>query len=229
MHRLFSICAAFVLVLLAGCRGAESEKPPIHVNPNMDFQERFDPQEANLFFADKRSMRPPVPGTIPRGFLRDDRAFYEGRDQSGALINEIPIPVTRAVLERGRERYDIYCTPCHGAAGDGQGIVTTGGYGYTPAPSYHTEFMRAQSDGHLYDVITNGIRTMPPYAAQVTVADRWAIVAYIRALQRSQYAPLEDVPASMRSSLAQATPVASADTAAAPSQDTTAADAGAQE
>lgn len=229
MHRFLSVSAVVVLVLLAGCRGAQHDQPPIHPNLNMDFQERFDPQEPNLFFADKRSMRPTVPGTIPRGFLREDRGFYEGRSGDGSLVSNNPIPVTRALLERGRERYNIYCTPCHGASGDGQGIVTTGGYGYTPAPTYHSEFMRAQPDGHFFDVITNGIRTMPPYASQVSVADRWAIVAYIRALQRSQSAPLDDVPASMRGTLQQTTAAAPADTAASSSQDTTAGDAGAQQ
>lgn len=180
----------------------------------MDFQERFDPQERNPFFADGRSMRPTVPGTIARGFLREDRAFYEGRGSDGALVNENPLPITPALLERGRERFEIYCSPCHGAAGDGRGIVAIGGYGLTPAPSYHTDYLRAMPDGHLFDVITRGIRTMPPYAVQVSVADRWAIVAYIRALQRSQGASFEDVPADMRASLQSA-----------PSnQDTTAAD-----
>src|SRR5690606_8015007 len=118
---------------------------------------------------------------------------------------------------------EIYCTPCHGGAGDGRGLVTTGGFGYTPAPTFHSAQMRAQPDGHFFDVITNGIRTMPPYRSQVAVADRWAIVAYIRALQRSQNASLSDVPQSRRGQLAQASAVAPVDTAATTPQDTSAA------
>lgn len=216
MHRLPLVGAIVAVVLLSGCRGTENDHPPIHLNLNMDFQERFDPQERNVFFEDGRAMRPTVPGTIPRGFLREDRAFYEGRTAGDAFVVENPLPMSEEVLARGQERYQIYCTPCHGAAGDGRGIVSTGGYGLTPAPSYHTDFMRALPDGHLYDVITNGIRTMPPYASQVSVADRWAIVAYVRALQRSQNASLEDVPASMRAQMQTAVSSTPQDTTAAP-------------
>lgn len=222
MQRVLPFGLIVFVVLVAGCRGTEHGQPPIHPNLNMDFQERFDPQEGNPFFADKRAMRPTVPGTIPRGFLREDRAFYEGRGPDGSPVARIPVPVTRDLLERGQERYDIYCAPCHGAAGDGQGIITTGGFGYTPAPSYHDDRLRAVTDGHMYDVIVYGIRTMPPYGSQVAVADRWAIVAYIRALQRSQHASLEDVPASVRQTLRPTT--GSPDSGAAPDGSDAAAD-----
>ncbi len=191
--------AALVLV---SCRGTKSGDPPIHLNLNMDYQERFDPQEANPFFADNRSMRPLVPGTVARGMLRDDVVFYEGRTRAGGFVDRMPVPTTRELLARGQERYNIYCTVCHGEVGDGEGIVTAGGYGYTPAPSYHTERLRGETDGYMYDVIANGVRTMPPYGHQVPPADRWAIVAYIRALQRSQYANPDDVPANLRADVA---------------------------
>lgn len=185
------------LLVLAGCRGMQSDNPPIHPNLNMDFQERFDPQEPNPFFEDNMAMRPPVPGTVARGLLREDTEFYLGRTESGEFIEEMPVPATRELLIRGRERYNIFCSVCHGKAGDGQGIITTGGYGYTPATSYHQERIREAAEGYLYDVITNGVRTMPSYAQQVPVADRWAIVAYIRALQRSQNATEGDIPPSV--------------------------------
>lgn len=188
---------ALAALLLASCRGATHEHAPIHPNLNMDYQERFDPQEANAFFADGRSMRPPVPGTVARGFLREDTRYHEGRNADGAYAEAMPVPLTLELLERGQARYDIFCTPCHGAAGDGEGIVTTGGFGYTPAPTYHSDRLREVTDGYMYDVIANGVRTMPGYAQQIPVADRWAIVAYLRALQRSQYAPGSDVPAAL--------------------------------
>lgn len=188
MTALRALTAVFVLGALAGCRGDASDAPPIHINPNMDWQERFDPQEANDFFADGRAMRPPVAGTVARGFLREDTAFHFGRDASGAYVASTPVEVTAELMERGRERYEIFCSVCHGSAGDGQGIIMTGNYGYVPAPTYHSEALRAAPDGYYYDVIANGIRSMPGYAQQIPVADRWAITAYIRALQRSQYA-----------------------------------------
>ena len=164
-------------------------------------------QEPNPFFEDGRAMRPPVPGTIARGFLREDTRFYEGRDASGAYVQAMPVAMTREVLERGRERYDIYCTVCHGMTGDGRGIIMVGnggtGYGYVPAPDYHVDRLRDIEDGYLYDVITNGIRNMPGYATQIPVADRWAIVAYIRALQRSQNADIADWPAAEQARIGQ--------------------------
>ncbi len=184
----------------------ESDKPPIHPNLNMDFQERFDPQEANPFFEDNRSMRMPVPGTIARGMLRDDVVFYEGRTQAGAFVDRLPLPTTRELLSRGQSRYDIFCAPCHGGVGDGEGLITTGGYGYTPAPTYHSDRLREVADGYLYDTIANGVRTMPSYRHQVSPADRWAIVAYVRALQRSQYASPEDVPPGIRADVRSTAP-----------------------
>jgi mono/diheme cytochrome c family protein len=191
------------VVVLTGCRGTTSEKPPIHIVPNMDYQLRFDPQSRNALFADGRSMRQPVPGTVARGFLRDDTRFYFGRTPDGEFVQDIPATVTREFLLRGRERYEIYCAPCHGRAGDGQGVIMTGQYGYVPAPSYHTDQLRAVPDGYLYDSLTNGVRSMPGYGHLVPVADRWAIVSYVRALQRSQNASASDVPGGVLSEMQQ--------------------------
>lgn len=186
-----------LLLTMSACRGTVSESPPMHPNPNMDFQERFDPQTANDFFADGRSMRTPVAGTVARGHLREDVRFYEGATEDGVPVRFAPIEITMDVMKRGQRQYNIYCAVCHGVAGDGLGPIMTGKFGYVPAPTYHSDALRAQPDGYLYGVIKNGIRTMPSYAQQVAVADRWAIVAYIRALQKSQSATEADIPASV--------------------------------
>ena len=193
-----------VLVLglaMAGCRGTESQAPPIHLNPNMDHQPRYGAQQANPLFEDGRAMRTPVVGTVARGLLFEDTEFYHGRTQAGEYVTSMPIDITEDVLRRGQERYNIYCSVCHSQSGDGLGIIITGQYGYTPAPSFHDERIIAESDGYLYDVIANGIRTMPSYGHQVAVADRWAIVSYVRALQRSQNASLDDIPTGERAGL----------------------------
>ena len=203
MRRLVTASVLATALLLGGCRGMESDRPPIHPNLNMDMQNRFDAQEANPLFADNAAMRQPPTGTVARGLLRDDARYFAGRTEGGEYVEQMPVPVNRTLLERGQERYNIYCSVCHGKAGDGQGIIMTGtsnatgqGYGYTPAPSFHDEAVRERmaADGYVYDVIANGIRNMPSYAHQIPVADRWAIVAYVRALQRSQNATESDLP-----------------------------------
>ena len=193
------LTGALLLLLLAsaGCRGMETGNEPIHPNPNMDWQPRYNAQEQSDFFDDGMTMRPPVPGTVAKGFLRENTRLYTGKTENGQFVDEVPVPVTQALLERGRERFNIFCSVCHGQAGFGQGVIMTGDYGYTPAPSYHQSTLRDTADGYIYEVITNGVRNMPGYAAQVPVADRWAIVAYIRALQRSQNAQRENVPPSV--------------------------------
>ena len=185
-----------VTVVTAGCRGSFSDKPPIHVIPNMDFQEKFEAQEVNPFFSDMRAMRKPVEGTIARGFLKEDVPFYTGRQPNGEYVTRNQLPLTMNLMRRGQNRYEVFCTVCHGSVGDGLGIIMVGNYGMVPAPTYHSDNLRRQADGYFYDVISNGVRTMPSYAQQIPVADRWAIVAYIRALQRSQYASQSDLPES---------------------------------
>jgi len=173
-------------VVLISCRGQTTDKPPIRHHFNMNFQERFNAQQENPFFEDGMAMRTPVEGTVARGNLRHNIALFEGVDEDGNYIDEIPVDVTRDFLYRGKERYDIFCQMCHGGTGDGRGIIMTGDYGYVPAPTFHRSDSYNMPDGELYSAIANGIRTMPSYATQIGVEDRWAIVAYIRALQKSQ-------------------------------------------
>ena len=202
-YRLLPLALGAALVL-GGCQGMKSEKPPIHPNLNMDFQEKFEAQEANPFFEDQAAMRQPVPGTVARGELLTtaNAPFLEGRTAGGAYVADIPMEVDAALLERGEERYNIFCTPCHGYTGDGKGIIMVGnggqGYGYTPAPTYHSDYLRGVTDGYMYEVIANGVRSMPSYGHEIEPTDRWAIVAYIRALQRSQNATLDDIPMEQR-------------------------------
>jgi mono/diheme cytochrome c family protein len=173
-------------LLTAGCR------------QDMHDQPKYEPYERSTFFADQRSARPLVEGTVARGQLRNDERLYSGK--SGAVFAaEFPLPVTAAVLRRGQDRYAIYCTPCHGALGYGDGMVVRRGY-RQPA-TFHQDRLRQQPPGYYYDVITNGFGAMPDYAAQVPVVDRWAIVAYLRVLQLSQNATLADVPESERGRL----------------------------
>ncbi|MEX2584875.1 MAG: c-type cytochrome [Balneolaceae bacterium] len=178
-------------MMLASCRGQISEKPPVHPQQNMDFQNRFEAQEENPFFEDGRAMRAPVEGTVARGQLREDHELYEGVDENGDFVEQIPVELTEELLFRGKNRYDIYCAVCHGGAGDGQGIIMAGGYGYVPAPSFHQDRIREMPDGEIYSAIYNGVRTMPSYATQIKPEDRWAIVSYVRALQQSQNASAE--------------------------------------
>lgn len=173
-------------VTLSACRGQISDKPPVHPNMNMDQQPRKEAQEVNNFFTDGRSMRQPVEGTVARGKAKLDTKFYKGVDENGDYVENIPVDVTKSFLYRGKDRYEVYCTPCHGLTGAGNGIIMEGNYGYVPAPSYHEQRVRNLSDGEIYSAIANGVRTMPNYATQIKVKDRWAIVAYIRALQESQ-------------------------------------------
>lgn len=191
IKQIIGICA--ISALFFGCRGTISEKPPIHPNMNMDQQERKEAQEENNFFEDGRSMRQPVEGTVARGFRKADLAYYEGVDSNGDWIAEAPVEFTQSFLYRGKERYEIYCTPCHGIAGSGQGIIMTGQYGYVPAPTFHQKRLREAPDGELYSAIYNGVRNMPSYAHQIKVEDRWAIVGYLRALQASQNITEEEI------------------------------------
>jgi mono/diheme cytochrome c family protein len=165
---------------------------------NMRDQSRLYPFEANAFFPGNQSARPPVDGTVPRGELRDDELLYTGK-VGGQLADTFPFTVTQAVLERGRLHFTIYCSPCHGAVGDGNGMIVQ--RGFTPPPSFHQDRLRQAPAGHFFDVITNGFGVMYSYADRVAPEDRWAIVAYIRALQLSQNAKIDDVPPDQRGQL----------------------------
>lgn len=170
-------------MLLAGCNGVRLD---MHIQPKVKTLRQSD------FFGDDRGSRPLPPGTVARGELRDDTYFYTGK-VGGKEGDVMPFPVTREVLERGRQRFNIYCTPCHSYVGDGNGMIVQ--RGYQRPPSYTDPRLLGMPIGHFYDVISRGYGRMPDYAAQVSPQDRWNIAAYIRALQLSQHAPAALVPA----------------------------------
>ncbi len=186
-------CIPLFLILMIGCyQGSPSENPPIHLNPNMDNQPKYKAQAKSEFFEDGATMRMPAAGTIALGDIRADHVYYQGKNADGSLVLKMPVEITLNLLQRGQERYNIYCAPCHDQTGSGQGIVVK--KGFLPPPSFHLDRLREAPDGHFFDVISHGIRNMPAYNHQIQVADRWAIVAYLRALQRSQNARKSDVP-----------------------------------
>ena len=203
---LISIVLSLVpIALIMRARATTSSKPRVHVILDMDKQPRFDTQSRNPLFADRRAMRPPVAGTVARGALAADQALATGRIGED-WVEVIPVELTVGVLQRGRERYEIFCSPCHGLAGFGDGMVAKRADElmegtWTPPTSFHTDLLRQRPDGHIFNTIANGIRNMPAYGPQIPVADRWAIVAYVRALQRSQNATVDDVPAEIRAQL----------------------------
>jgi Cytochrome C oxidase, cbb3-type, subunit III len=173
-------CAAGVLMFAAGCR------------QDMQNQPRMFPQRSTTLFADGRSVRPQVEHTVARGQLYEDEYFYTGL-MNGKEANMMPFPVTMTVLARGQERFNVYCTPCHSRVGNGAGMIVQ--RGYKPAGNLHDAKRLSEPLSHYFYVMTNGFGAMPDYKAQVTPEDRWAIAAYIRALQLSQNATLSDVPA----------------------------------
>jgi mono/diheme cytochrome c family protein len=173
-------------VLAAGCRQDMHDAP------------RYEAYEASATFADNRASRTAPAGTVARGWLRDDEALYTGK-VAGQNVDTFPFAIAHADLQRGQQRFNIYCTPCHGRLGDGNGMVVQ--RGYRQAASFHQDRLRQERVGYFYDVITNGFGAMPDYAAQIPVRDRWLIVAYIRTLQLSQHATADDVPADRRAEL----------------------------
>jgi mono/diheme cytochrome c family protein len=175
VKRLLPLAIACAALLGAGCRN------------DMHRQYKLKPFRGTPFFPDGSSSRPLPVGTVPRGFLREDRAFYAGQGPDGKFVTEIPVPVTKQLLARGQERFNIYCSPCHGRTGMGQGMVVQ--RGFKQPPSYHIDRLRNERIGYFFDVITNGFGQMSGYASQVTPEDRWAITAWIRVLQLSQNAP----------------------------------------
>jgi mono/diheme cytochrome c family protein len=178
------------VVALTGCaRGCTSSQPPIHLNPSMDDQPKVLPQTASDFFYNGASMREPVPGTIPIGGLQEDSAFFTGKGADGQFVATIPVPVNAAMVDRGHQRYGIYCQPCHDARGDGKGILFQ--RGNVPTASFHQEKVLKYPDGQIFDVITNGSGLMSGYRWPIPPSDRWAIVAYVRELERKR---LESAP-----------------------------------
>jgi mono/diheme cytochrome c family protein len=166
----------------------------------MDRQPSYRPFQPSDQFADGTSARPLPADTVARGHLQDDPLLFTGQ-QNGQAVDQFPMPVTRDVLSRGQQRFDIYCLPCHGYLGDGDGMVVQ--RGFSPPPTFNSDRLRRAPVGHFFEVVTDGLGSMPSYAAQIPVPDRWAIVAYVRALQLSQHATVDDVPPDQRVQLDQ--------------------------
>lgn len=183
---------AFVLatagwLVLSGCR------------QDMHDQPKYEPYEVSTFFGDGQASRLPVPGTVARGLLRADSHLYRGVGADGGFATTLPMELDRALVDRGRERYDIFCSPCHGRAGDGQGMIVQRGF-KQPA-SFHEARLRDTPYGYFFDVMTNGFGEMSDYATQVPVTDRWAIAAYLKVLQSSHYTNIAELSAEERSQL----------------------------
>lgn len=196
------------LGLIARSWYAKSDKPRIHLNPNMDFQKKYKAQNASGFFLDGRAMRPRLEDTVAAGDPRNESPLYWGVAPDGRWATGFPAEVERsdATMNRGEDRYNVYCAPCHGHTGYGNGMVArraeaAGQQKWVPPSSLHQDAVVHQPSGKLFDTITNGIRNMPAYGHAIPVHDRWAIVMYVRALQRSQRANIEDVPAEDRAKL----------------------------
>jgi mono/diheme cytochrome c family protein len=191
-------------------RNTHSPLPRVHLIQGMDNEPRYKSQQVNPLFADTREERPPVEGTVARGRLDEDDGLNRGL-RDGRWIETFPMTVTESVLRRGQDRFQIYCTPCHGLAGYGDGIVAVRAERlqegtWVPPSSMHVATVLARPVGHLFNSITNGIRTMPSYGSQIPVGDRWAVVAYVRALQRGGHAPATVLTAEERSKLVEVAP-----------------------
>ncbi len=206
-QRLLAARAAAAVVLaaslLGGCRGQPSDQPPVLLIRNMWRQERYNPQARSAFFADHRAMRVPPAGTVPRENWEEDDRLSTGLEFDGtSYLLAVPEAIVErhhglaATLARGRDRFGIYCTPCHGATGDGQGIVveraSSRAYNIPTPPTFHQDRIRHMPDGQVFATISHGVRNMPAYATQIPMPDRWAIVAYMRALQLSQGTPASE-------------------------------------
>jgi mono/diheme cytochrome c family protein len=206
----FILPVAVAAAALAGCRGQTSEDPPIAPERNMYDSERFNPESFTDFFADHRTMRSPVPGTVARDRYEDDPEVATGLlpDRSNYVMAIPQSMVMRwggmeKLLQRGQERFGIYCAPCHGLTGDGKGMVVCKrakatdpceSRGFPPLPSYEDPRLRGMPDGQVFATISHGVRTMPAYGPQIPVQDRWAIVGYVRALEMSQMAAANPSP-----------------------------------
>jgi hypothetical protein len=185
--KFFAVLSALAILLAAsGCR------------QDMHDQPKYIPYRSASFFGDLRSERAPVEGTIARGFLQEDELLYTGK-MNGQDAAVFPFAIDLSVVQRGHERFDIYCSPCHSKTGDGNGMVVQ--RGYRRPPSLHIQRLVDAPPGHIFDVITNGFGAMPDYASQIRARDRWAIAAYIRALQLSQHAPAAELPPDARRNL----------------------------
>lgn len=197
---ILALCTVMVMVV-AGKRGSTSRKPPIEIFPDMDRQPRLRPQEPNKFFPNGKSSQRPIPGTIAQGERFEDTPYNTGRVTGKTnLVDLIPVPVTAQMLARGQQRFNINCSPCHGEQGDGNGITKK--IGAMPiVANLHDRRIVELPDGEIFNTVTYGKNQMGPYGANITVEDRWAIVAYLRALQLSRLGTIDDVPEQLRATL----------------------------
>jgi mono/diheme cytochrome c family protein len=201
--RYFLLIFALAVVTVMGVfgkRGHHFKEPPLEIFPDMDRQPKLRPQQPNATFASGRSSQEPVPGTVARGDHFADNPINTAREVGTTnFVATIPVPVTEQLMARGKQRFEIYCLPCHGPQADGNGIVKK--YGYATVRSLHEKVIVTQNDGEIFNTITYGKSTMMPYGSQISVEDRWAIVAYVRALQRSHLGALDEVPAQLKAGL----------------------------
>ncbi len=199
IRNLLVLTALGMLSSLLGCRGQTTEERPLWIKHGMEFQPKWLPYGKNTFYADGRNMQSPPEGTVAVGLVKEDDAYYRGGEGPDHWVTTNPVKVTADLMERGKDRFTIYCTPCHGQTGVGNGIVIK--RGFMVPPNFHDERILTMADGQIFSTISNGARLMPSYGKQIPEEDRWAIVAYIRALQRSQRATISDVPESERAQL----------------------------
>jgi mono/diheme cytochrome c family protein len=225
---LFILGLATLLTMgVLGRQGSMSRKPPIELFPDMDRQPKLRPQTPNDFFADQHSSRLPVDGTIARSQGIDVNGqivlpFEENPLNTGKIVGTTnfielnPLPVSKVVMDRGQQRFQINCSPCHGALGDGKGITTK--YGMAVVGNLHDPRIAKQADGEIFNTITSGKNLMGAYGANVTIEDRWAIIYYVRALQLSRVATIDDVPAQFRAQITNPLPAAARPAAAQPAK-----------
>ncbi|MFN3325185.1 MAG: c-type cytochrome [Bryobacteraceae bacterium] len=199
MRRYHFLAAALLAsVVMSGCAGNTTRSAPVEIFPDMDRQAKYKPQMAGPFFEDGRASRRPVPGTVAIGYLKEDESFHSGVN-GNMYVGRNPLPIDAELLARGRQRYDIYCSPCHSRVGSEVGIV--GKRSMWLPTNLQEDRIREMPDGEIFSVISEGRRQMPAYRFQIEARDRWAIVAYMRALHRANNATMNDVPADLRSEL----------------------------
>jgi mono/diheme cytochrome c family protein len=198
MRLYLTLFAAAAIIVLSSCSpGAGKDTPPMWVIDDMKTQQKYKPQQASVLFADGRASRKPVEGTVSRENYYEDEGYHFGL-AAGQYVGKNPLTIDAKLLAHGQKKYNIYCAPCHSQTGDGKGMVALkAGAAFQPA-SLHEDRVRAYNDGELYSVASDGRRTMMGYRNQTSNHDRWAIVAYLRALQRSQGAVIDDVPENLR-------------------------------
>lgn len=217
--RYFYVIFAFiclVLVSILGFRGQKFSHTPLYIFPDMDWQAKYKAQGENKFFNDNRDDRPEIPGIVLRGFGSDMKGvfseeykyapaenppMYSGKDSDGKYITEFPIPLDHKFLELGRHKFDIFCSRCHGESGDGNGITKS--YGMAATASYHDDRLRKMSIGEIFNTVSHGKGQMMAYNYKLSPEERWAVIAYVRALQLSQNASIDDVPSEFRKQLGQ--------------------------